>query len=87
MKIIIPSKKFKKGLSKLNQKMIIAFKERLVIFHENEFNPLLNNHKLKGKYVDCRSINITSDIRLIYEKTHENSYHFLTIGTHSKLYS
>jgi len=47
----------------------------------------LNNHPLKGKYADCRSINIGGDLRAVYKYTDENSCVFIKIGTHSELYS
>ena len=61
------------------------FKERRDIFLEDEFNPVLNNHSLRGKYQGYRSINITGDIRVIYKKEREIVI-FVTIGNHSELY-
>lgn len=87
MKIIIFSTRFEKQVRKLDKKIIVSFKERVLLFEKNEFDPLLNNHKLKGEYDSCRSINITGDFRLIYEKVGENTYLFITIGSHSELYS
>ncbi len=87
MKIIKPSAKFKRRSKRLDQKTNIALNERLFIFENNEFDQILNNHKLNGEYTNCRSINITSDIRLIYKKLDENLYLFVNIGTHSELYS
>lgn len=74
-------------MKKLDHKILSILKERVDIFRENEFDPILNNHKLHGEYANCKSINITSDVRLIYEKVAENIYHIIDIGTHSELYS
>lgn len=87
MKIIISSTLFKRRLKKLSPKILILLKERVAIFRENEFDQILNNHKLNGVYLHRRSINITGDIRVIYRKISDNMYLFLTIGTHSELYS
>ena len=87
MKILRPSNKFKKGSKKLDKKTDETLTEKLHIFEENEFDQRLNNHKLHGEYVDCRSINITSDVRIIYKKVAENIYVLMAIGTHSELYS
>lgn len=87
MKIIISSTKFKRKVKKLSPKILLLIKEKVAIFRENEFDQILNNHKLSGLYINRRSINITSDIRVIYRKVSENMYLFLTIGTHSELYS
>ncbi len=61
------------------------FKERRDIFLRDEFDPVLNNHLLKGKYLGLRSINITSDLRALYQKEADTVV-FMTIDTHSNLY-
>jgi addiction module RelE/StbE family toxin len=76
-------KKRYKKLSKNNQK---KFKERRNIFLENPFHSTLNNHELQGKYYGCRSINITGDIRAIYQPISETVTFFIAIGSHSELY-
>ncbi len=83
--IIQLHKTFKKQYEKLTQAQKIKFKERRNIFLQDEFNPILNNHALKGKYQGYRSINITGDIRVIYENSSEDVV-FVKIGSHSKLY-
>ncbi len=60
--------------------------ERLKLFGQNEFDPILNNHSLRGKYLGCRSINITGDLRAVYKSLGENII-FVTIDSHSNLYS
>ena len=75
-------RKFNK-LSKNDQK---RFNERFVIFANDAFDPILKNHTLKGKHSNCRSINITGDLRAIYTVKGE-TVTFLEIGTHSELYS
>ncbi len=87
MKIIITSNRAKKRIKKLDLKILLILKQRVNLFRNDEFNHVLNNHKLHGEYANCRSINITPDIRLIYRKVSDNLYHILEIGTHSELYS
>jgi addiction module RelE/StbE family toxin len=83
--IIQLHKTFKKQYGKLTQAQKRKFKERRSIFLQDEFSPILNNHALKGKYQGYRSINITGDIRVIYENSSEDVV-FVKIGSHSKLY-
>ena len=47
---IIFDRKFRKKHQKLNRKIKIKFGERLELFKTNPINPLLNLHKLSGKY-------------------------------------
>jgi addiction module RelE/StbE family toxin len=77
---------FKKQYRKLRVQNRKRFDERLVLFVRNPFDPVLNNHALKGKYKNCRSINITGDLRAIYETVGENAVLFVAIDTHSNLY-
>ncbi len=86
MKIAV-HKNFEKQYKKLNQKAKEKFKEKRNIFLENPFHPILNNHELHGKYKGCRSIKITADLRVIYEIIKKNIVLFLTIDSHSNLYS
>ena len=86
MKIIFhPS--FNKPYLKLREKEKTKFKERVAIFLEDEFSPILNNHAIKGKYNGYRSINVTGDLRAIYKGIGDELYLFVDIGTHSRLYS
>lgn len=52
----------------------------------DEYDPVLNNHLLKGKYQGYRSINITGDIRAVYKKISRDKAAFVTVGKHSRLY-
>jgi len=78
-------KNFKKQYKKLTEPQKRKFKERRDIFLQDEFNPVLNNHALKGKYQGYRSVNVSGDIRAIYRKNVEDVI-FVTIGSHSSLY-
>jgi len=76
---------FKKQYEKLTDSQKRKFKERRSIFIQDEFNPVLNNHALKGMYQGYRSINVTGDIRAIF-KTENQHIIFVKIGSHSRLY-
>lgn len=78
-------KRFVKQYEKLSSKLKLKFDERLKIFIVSPLTPELNNHPLHGEYLGYRSINITGDLRAVYE-IQEESIKFLFIDTHSNLY-
>ncbi len=83
--IIHSHRNFKKQFNKLTESQKRKFRERRDIFLRDEFNPVLNNHALKGIYQGYRSINVTGDIRAIYKKI-SSVVIFVAIGSHSRLY-
>lgn len=76
---------FKKQYQKLPRKIQKQAIERLRLFVENKFHSQLNNHALHYPYEGCRSIDISGDIRAIYEEI-PGGVLFIRIGTHSELY-
>jgi addiction module RelE/StbE family toxin len=80
------SKKFVQQLAQQPEKIELAFKLRIELFQEDMHNPLLRNHSLKGKLIGYYSINITGDVRAIYEIIDDEIYLYQMIGTHSQLY-
>ena len=80
------SKKFVKQLAKQPQKVELAFKFRIALFQEDINNPLLRNHSLRGELKGMYSINITGDVRAVYEIIDGEIYLYQMIGTHSQLY-
>lgn len=78
-------KNFEKHYKKLRVNEKQKFKERRDLFLQDEFNPILNNHSLKGKYLGHRSINVTGDLRAIYKRD-KDLIIFVSIDTHSNLY-
>jgi len=80
-------KNFDKQYKKLSKEQKKRVKERLALFLENTFHPILGNHSLKGRYKSYRSINITGDLRAIYKFINEQECIFVAIDTHSNLYS
>jgi addiction module RelE/StbE family toxin len=78
-------KDFTKDFKKLPAKTKEKFKQRQLLFEKDEFDPVLNNHALKGKWLGYRSINVTGDIRAIFKRD-TKSVLFVTIDNHSNLY-
>ncbi len=83
---VIYNRSFLKQYEKLDPKIERAFEKRITIFQVDPFAELLDNHRLIGKYIGFRSINITGDFRAIYKEMTENVAEFYYIGTHSQLY-
>ncbi|MBU3965571.1 type II toxin-antitoxin system mRNA interferase toxin, RelE/StbE family [Patescibacteria group bacterium] len=79
-------KHFTKRYKKIPSGIRRQFEERLFIFEENSFHPLLNNHPLTGDRKGQWSINVTGDWRAIYVFKDEDTIVFIDIDTHSNLY-
>ena len=80
------SKKFNKQLGKLTVSQQDKFWSRLELWQEDPANSLLRVHRLRGKLANYYSINITGDIRALYEVIDDELYLYDLIGTHSQLY-
>lgn len=79
------SSRFRKQFKKCAEKIREEALERLAVLGQNEFDALLNNHKLSGKYAEYRSINVTADYRIAYKRV-SGGFYLFAIGTHSELY-
>ncbi len=80
-------KNFEKQCKRLKKREQKKVQERLELFLKNPFNPQLNNHSLKGRYTDYRSINITGDLRAIYKFIREEESIFVVVDSHSNSHS
>lgn len=78
--------RFIKHRKKLRAGEYARLKERLKLFEQNIFAPLLDNHKLTGKYEGYRSIDITGDLRALYKELGPDEVLFAYLGTHHELY-
>lgn len=78
-------RKFLKNLTKLPPKIRQFFRQRLELFLNDKFTPILDNHPLHGEFFGCRSINVTGDYRAIFVEENE-VVTFLRIGTHHQLF-
>lgn len=83
---IIFSKRFQKQYRKLPQNLQKQTKLRIELWKEQPDNALLRRHRLGGKMSHVYSINITGDLRALYEVIDDNVYLYEMIGTHSQLY-
>lgn len=80
------SKKFKKQYKKLTAKQQKQFDSRFELWQENPDHPLLRRHQLSGKLKRLYSIDITGDIRVLYEIVGDQVFVYQLIGSHSELY-
>lgn len=78
--------KFRKQYSKLNPKVREQFKKRQRLWLQDPYNSQLHLHMLTAEYAGLYSINVTGDIRALYEKIDNTYVIFGFIGTHSQLY-
>lgn len=83
---IVYSKKFIKQLRKQLARTQELFYARITIFEDDPNNSLLRNHALRGSLKGFYSINITGDIRALYQVIGEEVYLYDMIGSHSQLY-
>ncbi len=84
--IILRTRQFSKKVPKLSARIKSALAERLRIFMNEPFHPLLHNHALHGDREPYWSINITGDYRLIYEKLDNTTVRLIDVDTHHNLY-
>lgn len=80
------SKRFNKQLGKLSPRLQDKFWSRLELWQEDPTNSLLRLHRLEGQLAHYYCINITGDIRALYEVAGDEIYLYDLIGTHSQLY-
>jgi addiction module RelE/StbE family toxin len=83
------TRNFDKRYVRLSPKIKNQFQQRLILFQQDHFHPILRNHQLTGRYQRCRSINVTGDYRAIYSVNIVDSRKIIVfeeIGTHSRLY-
>lgn len=65
---VVVTKKFEKMLKKCSKEIKLQLIERLKIFRTDPRHPILKNHNLSGRLKNLRSINISSDWRVIFEE-------------------
>ena len=83
---IIFHRDFHKRYAKMRPSEQKRTDERIRLFAQNPFHPILENHALHHPYEGCRSINITGDLRAIYREVSPDVIHFIITGTHPELY-
>ena len=80
-------KKFLKQFDKLSVKVQRKFNERFALYRRDAQGSVLRVHKLRGRWEGCLSMNVTGDVRAVFEeKDSGRVIVFREIGTHSELY-
>ncbi len=85
MKIIFTGQ-FKKGFNRIPKKIQQKFKERIDLFIQNPFHPLLKIHPLKGNMLGLRAFSVTGDYRVIYRIVSNDTVKLINIGTRAQIY-
>lgn len=76
-------------LKKQDVRIRKSFREALKIFFKDPNNLELDNHELRREWEGFRSIDVTADLRAIYQEEREGSElvaYFVALGTHKELY-
>lgn len=77
------------NLKKQDVRIRNRFKEAIELFSQDPNNLELDNHELKREWEGFRSIDITTDLRAIYQEDREGPEpiaYFVALGTHKDLY-
>ena len=69
-----------------NPKLVSRVEERIKLFRLNPDDPVLQDHKLKGKKKYFRSFSISGNIRIVYFPASDVKVIFLDIGSHPQVY-
>ena len=78
---------FEKKFKKLRVGERERCRERITLFAENPFHPLLDNHPLKGDRKGEWAIHIGGDLSAIYELDQDDTVALFTdVDTHHNLY-
>ena len=83
------TKKFLKQFNKLTKKTKLKFHHRVDILLSDPRDEILRFHRLSGRQKDSWSFDVSSDVRVVYDRSFEKSdgvILFQEIGSHSELY-
>jgi addiction module RelE/StbE family toxin len=80
-------REFEKGYKRLKENEQKRVRDRLNLFRENPFHPLLKSHPLQGEYAGYYSVSIAGDLRAIFKRVGADECWFVKLGTHRELYS
>ena len=84
--LFLRSSRFEKEYTRLSKELKIKANERLQVFVADQFDPILNNHKLGHEFEGYRSINVTGDWRIVYKRVDEQTCLLHIVGTHHQLF-
>lgn len=78
---VIHSSKFERSLKKLPRALVERVVERALIFEQDQFDPRLDTHKLRGKLKGKWSFSIDKKYRILFEFDNSDVI-FLDVGDH-----
>ena len=76
-------------LKKQDVRTLKSFKQAIELFSEDPNNLELDNHELSREWKGFRSIDVTADLRAVYQEDSEGNKpmaYFVAFGTHKELY-
>jgi len=79
------TKRFERSFEKLDRAIKRSFMDRKNLLLADSRHPMLNLHKLQGKFEGYWSMNITGDVRLIFKMEGFIAI-MIDIGRHSTLF-
>jgi len=77
------SSKFEREYKKLSKEIKKLAEEKEAIFRENPFNPLLNTHKLHGRFKEYWVFSVNDKYRIIFNFAKKDTVWFHSVGDHS----
>ena len=80
---IFYSSKFERGYRKLPQRMKIKAEEKEKLFRSDPFHPVLDTHKLGGRFQGFWAFSIDNRYRIIFEFMKNGIVWFHLVGDHS----
>ena len=86
---IVPTAGFRKAFKRKvrgNKKLEARFRERVLIFQTDPFDPRLKTHRLSGQLQEFWSFSVDYDARVIFSFVEPNKALFADIGTHDEVY-
>jgi len=80
--VIYPTSKFRKSFKKLPKQIKEKADIKDKIFRENPFNPILDTHKLKGRFKNYWSYSVDENYRILFRFVDKDKVIYFNIGTH-----
>ncbi len=83
---VVFHRRFDKMAAKLTPKLKQKMVERITLFTNDPLDSQLRNHAIYTPYKGSYNIDITGNVRAVYELVDDETALFTHIGTHSQLY-
>jgi len=75
-----------KKWQKKHPDLIKVLENRLMLFTENPFDPVLRTHRLSGNLKDYWALYVTYEYRLVFKFISTNKVLLIDLGTHDEVY-